>query len=96
VEVQEEDWRRLPLPEIRDAYETSADRKHLMRRLPMTTGQTGFVLLGLFGWIAIVIALGTDKYELSGLAFLIVLGCWWLGRLLFRPKRGSEWDGNRE
>ncbi len=90
LSVSAEDWRRLPLPEISEAYETSADRKHLMRRLPMTTGQTALVLLGLFGWLAIMFALDEDEREFGAAAFLIVPACWWLGGLLFRPRRASE------
>jgi hypothetical protein len=96
VEVSAEEWRQLPIPEMGDAFETPADRQHLIRRLPMTTGQTVFVLLGLLAWVAIFIALGRDKYGLSAPAFVLVLGSWWLGRLLFRPRGSSESDGKRE
>ena len=90
VKVSAEDWRRLPLPEIGEAHETWADKRHLMRRLPMTAGQTALVLLGLFGWLAIMMALDEDEREFGAAAFLIVPACWWLGRLLFGPKRANE------
>jgi hypothetical protein len=92
LEVSREGWRRLPLPEIGEAYETWADKKHLMRRLPMTAGQLVFVLLGLVGWLVIVVflVLDDDDLALAAPALLIVFGCWWLGRLLFPAKRSSE------
>jgi transcription elongation factor Elf1 len=99
-DVSRQEWRVLPLPESGDAYETWDDKQHIMRRTPMTTGQTVFVLLGLVVFFVVGVVLfdigdlerwGTAGELVVAAFFLpIIYGLWWAGRSLFPPERIDE------
>ncbi len=89
LEVSREEWRTLPLPEVGDAFETWDDKMHLTRRAPMSAGQIVLVLLGIVGFFVVAFLVPDEgDVDLALIAFMpVVFGCWWLGRLLFPPKR---------
>jgi len=91
-------WRRLPDSALGDPYETRDDVGYHMLRDPMSRGQTGVCVAGLF--LAVVAAVwvsgGPGRGWLTGagtgavagaVAVGIVAGAWWLGRWLFPPAR---------
>ncbi len=89
--VSREEWQHLPLPEGGEPYETWDDRKHLIRRSPMTAGQTVVVLMGMVGIFVVLFVIDDFDLDLLGVTFLpVVFGCWWLGRVFFRPKHDHE------
>jgi len=94
LSVSFQDWRWLPLPEGGDAFETSDDRNHLMRRTPMTTGQAVFVFVGLVGTFVVLFLVVDDvdgAFTGNGVLFpvfsgFVLYGLWRTGRFLFPPK----------
>jgi len=97
LNVSFQDWRWLPLPDGGDAFETWNDKKHLMRRSPMTTGQAVFVFVGLVGiFVAPFLFFDIDDVYgqstknnllLHALSGVVLFGLWRTGRFLFPPKR---------
>ena len=100
-EVSVQEWRRLPLPDGGDAYETWKDKQHVMGRSPMSAGQAVFVISGLVGAFVIIFGLfdidDVENYEILfyPIAPVVMYGIWSAGRWLFPHKKiGNECCAN--
>ncbi|MFQ5805264.1 MAG: hypothetical protein ACE5I3_02305 [Phycisphaerae bacterium] len=84
-------WEHLRWPQLGEPYESTDDKSELMKRLPMTAGQTVCVCLGVIFSVVTVFyllfAINLAEFLAFSVFLPIVYAAWWIGRFLFPAGR---------